>query len=69
MKTVRDIIREWLTANGYDGLWNEEVDGMPCGCGVDDFMPCSGEGREICNCMPAYDQGDHSHGPDKKENS
>ena len=34
-KTVREIVREYLVANGYDGLCNDE-----CGCDLDDFMPC-----------------------------
>jgi len=45
MKAVRDIIREYLVANGYDGLCSEE-----CGCGLDDLMPCE---YGIQHCVPA----------------
>jgi len=44
-----------LKAAGYDGLWNPEI---PCGCGIDDFMPCAEcDGDEAQNgCKPAYRQ-------------
>ena len=34
-KSICAITREWLIANGYDGLAGDH-----CGCGVDDLMPC-----------------------------
>jgi len=45
-----DIIHEYLTANGYEGLaQTEDWDG--CGCGLDDLMCCDGP----CDrCQPAY---------------
>ena len=33
--TVREILEQWLTDNGYDGLYAEE-----CGCIVGDLAPC-----------------------------
>jgi len=33
--TVEEIIKEYLTTNGYDGLCCED-----CGCGIDDLAPC-----------------------------
>lgn len=39
------IVKEWLVANGYDGLAGDE-----CGCMIDDLMPC----EQICPavCVP-----------------
>lgn len=46
--TVRQIVAEYLKANGYDGLF----DGFGCGCGVDDLMLCM---NEICmDCRAGY---------------
>ncbi len=44
---VRGIIIEFLTANGYDGLADDE-----CGCGIDNLAPWG-----TCiplDCEPAY---------------
>ena len=46
--TVRDIIEKYLRENGHAGLYNPEIS---CGCGLDDFMPCGGEG--ILECVSA----------------
>jgi len=40
--TAKEIMIDWLTTHGYDGLYGEE-----CGCLLDDLMPC-GEGCEGC---------------------
>jgi len=46
MTTIKNIVREWLTARGYDGLCAGE-----CGCGIDDLIPC---GQMIAGyCQPA----------------
>ena len=45
---VKEIISEYLTQNGYEGLFNE---GSECGCLLDDLCPCDGE---IGNCEPGY---------------
>lgn len=42
--TLKEIAKQWLEQNEYDGLVNIDA---PCGCGVDDFMPC-GEPSELC---------------------
>ena len=34
---IREIVAEWLKANGYDGL----AGGNDCGCDLDDLMPCN----------------------------
>ena len=33
---AREIIKQYLIANGYDGLYS-----FDCGCTVDDIAPCS----------------------------
>lgn len=35
--TIKSIVSEYLKANKYDGLVNTEI---PCGCLLDDLMPC-----------------------------
>ena len=45
--TVKEIVKDCLEKNGYDGLCSEN-----CGCGLHDLMPCSGS--ETNNCQPAY---------------
>ena len=47
----RDILIEWLKEHGYDGLANPEV---PCGCGFDEFLPCSVLDEDGAGCQPAY---------------
>ena len=37
---VRDIVRDWLKKNDYDGLCHPD---RICGCSVDELMPCSFE--------------------------
>ena len=49
MATVREIVREYLVANGYDGLWNDD-----CGCPLDDFMPCDPDWKFIGDCQPGH---------------
>jgi hypothetical protein len=47
MPTIKEIVKEYLEKNGYDGLY-----GLPdCGCSVDDLMPCDEPG---VNCAPGY---------------
>lgn len=56
-KTVIWIVRDWLTANGYDGLCSNNRE---CACCTDDLAPCGNIGDDCeaghkrpCNC------GDH----------
>lgn len=44
--TVVDIVRSYLTENGYDGLA-----GCACGCWLDDFEPC---GQMASECAPGH---------------
>lgn len=46
---IRNIVKNWLIDNDYDGLSNLDLE---CGCTLDDLMPC-----EICdqfNCQAGY---------------
>lgn len=45
MKTVREILQEYLKANGYDGL----CDGWDCDCKIDNLLEC---GSAIPECKP-----------------
>ena len=45
---VRDMVKDYLEKNGYDGLFNDCM----CGCHVDDLIPCCG----ACDlCEPGYE--------------
>jgi len=58
MTTVRDIVREYLVANGYDGLWRDD-----CGCELGDFMPCCcADSAVIVDCEPGYKNTWHEDG-------
>jgi len=37
MKTVKEIVEEYLRGNGHDGLCNQRIE---CGCSILDLMPC-----------------------------
>ena len=61
---VEQIVADWLTTHGYDGLYDED-----CGCCLDDLRPCSGEGAGQCKAgykVPC-EEGDEGWiiGPDK----
>lgn len=59
MPTVRDIVREWLVANGMDGLETDTWAGWDdhCSCVVDDLMPCC-ENPGIIDCHAFRMKGD-----------
>ncbi len=42
---VKEITEQYLKANGYDGLYNENGE---CGCERGDLMPCDCSGIEDC---------------------
>lgn len=50
MKTVRDIVIDYLKENGYDGLYNPDVE---CGCFINDLVPCC---ERFDECMPGMKQ-------------
>ena len=43
---VRDILTEWLTDHGFDGLYHDD-----CACDISDLMPCCGNPGL---CEPGY---------------
>lgn len=47
MKDAIEILKQWLSEHGWDGLASPDLE---CGCGLDDFMPCGNEPR---GCYPA----------------
>ena len=49
MKTVQEIVSDYLEANGYDGLYDPDGE---CGCTLGDFMLC----LDPKDCVPAYRQ-------------
>jgi hypothetical protein len=49
MKSVINIVTEYLKANGFDGLWSEYGE---CGCSIADLMECESEGIDAC--LPGY---------------
>ena len=62
--TVEQIVKSWLEANGYDGLY-----GDGCGCSVDNLAPCC-EG--VGDCHAGYHRqcetcNNWFTGPDKDE--
>ena len=48
MKNGKEIVREWLLENGFDGLHHES----DCGCKVDDLAPC---GECFSECTAGYE--------------
>ena len=44
--TVPDILKDWLTEHGYDGLCGDK-----CGCELSDLAPC---GCWPYDCKPGY---------------
>ena len=50
-KNLREIIKDGLKANGYQGLCFPDLN---CGCGFDDFIPC--DNPDLNECIPAYEK-------------
>jgi len=49
MTTVKEILCSYLRDNGYDGIYNDNIE---CGCAIgDDFVPCDGN---PIDCIPGY---------------
>jgi hypothetical protein len=43
---------EWLTAHGFDGLYDTCPDNDECGCPADNLRPCDKEWRTGRKCRP-----------------
>lgn len=54
--TAKDIVRQWLFANGFDGLYTDE-----CGCARHDLMPCDSGSMQYCQSghLRPCDCGEH----------
>jgi hypothetical protein len=50
--TVGDILKTWLKAGGYDGLFNSWSE---CACEIDDLAPC---GNVRFDCKAGYKVND-----------
>ena len=48
--TVKEIVKAYLDANGFDGLFSDDGD---CACQKDDLAPCGGCDN-IMDCGPGY---------------
>ena len=46
MRNVREILADWLIANGYDGLAGDD-----CGCPLDQLICCD---EDPSQCVPGY---------------
>jgi len=46
-RTVYDIVKQYLVANGFDGLFHESN----CACQLSDLCPC---GEYFGDCEPGY---------------
>jgi len=57
---VLEIIKSWLREHGYDGLASTDEE---CGCGLDDFAPCTGPLWEMPprSCQAAYRHADGTY--------
>jgi len=58
--TVKEIVKEYLAKNGYDGLYGDECGS---GCQIDDLIPC-GEYCNYSDCKPGYAVYDSKNFPD-----
>lgn len=47
--SIKKIVAEYLKANGYDGLYNKNVE---CGCNLEQLMACGAPNEE--DCVPGY---------------
>lgn len=48
--SVKEIVIKHLKEIGADGLYGGSCPNEPCGCGVDDLVPCN---HDFSDCVPA----------------
>ena len=48
---ILEIVKDWLEQNGYDGLCDPE---MPCGCMLNDLMPCGTCNVSLLFCVAGH---------------
>ena len=46
---VEEIIKKYLTENGFSGLYHVENGRIECECNIDNLIPCWGD---IGDCQP-----------------
>ncbi len=51
MTTVKEIVEAYLKAEGFDGLFNDELDSY-CSCRLGDLEPC--DGAFLSGCQPGF---------------
>jgi hypothetical protein len=51
MTNIREMVTDWLTAHGYEGLYNS---GLECGCGFVDLMPCDEPDPAGCRAVGRF---------------
>lgn len=62
--TVKDMVRAWLKAHGYEGLWHAEGDGCACLL-AKDFMRCCADGEVAeYSALPDCEAGYEAPGDD-----
>ncbi len=54
--TVRDMVKDWLVCNGYDGLWCD-MGSDACGCGLEDLFPCGEVSEDLCSMAKRGEDG------------
>ena len=48
MMTVREILADWLTAHGYDGLACVDSSDEKCCCGLGELLKCISDKLDSC---------------------
>lgn len=59
---IKEIVKQYLEVNNYDGLWNAD-----CGCSLSDLMVC--DEPDLDYCQPGYNRPEEDYeyhiGPEK----
>lgn len=54
-KKEKDLLERELKKKGYDGLYNPDVGGEPCGCDIEYLTPCDSQHE---NCIGGFKHKD-----------